>query len=239
MINTPLFNLFTTEEFISFCNQYFSIVEKSEKDLPNISNSLQNIHNSLNTIEVCCNKTISKSFIQAVIRTNTNRDDALKAIKHYLQYCEKRVKPEWKALSKLLQKEFAKIKIQCQGSDFISESTGINAFIKKLQHEDPFAEAVRTLKLSNLLSELQESEAAFEIALQTRSQIISEDQTFEAEYAFRTIRNSIELINNYIGIMQQIKPSTFLVTTINSINEIIISFNYLVLTRKKRIAHQL
>ncbi len=225
MIETPLFYLYRTEEYLALSNQILSVFELVDSEVMGLSKPLiiaQKAHNELAQLS---RKSELQSYTQSVITADGSRDDALMAIKLYLKACERRIDVKWKDAARLILDELRSCGWDIENESYEKESIQIRKLLHDLNTDKQLSAAVNTLKLQGWVTELQESQAAFEFAVQARRQLEAGNENINSETACRNIRISLELVFNYIDVMNKIQPNKTNRQIIDKINEVIKSFN--------------
>ncbi|GAF02943.1 DUF6261 family protein [Saccharicrinis fermentans] len=220
-IENPYFYKYQDIDYLNFSKRLFPILEQLEVETLGLAKPMSTAQRAFYTIQKAIQTKKNTACNSTLINTDAIRSDAIVAIKNYLQACQKKIQPEWKAHSKFINEAIKKHHWYVESASMEEKTKRIKALLKDIQEIPQLSSAIQKLHMQTWFDELSEAQNKFELAL--RNNI--ENSPTQDNCACTDMRNSFELMFKFIELMQQIQPNPVYACVIRDINTLINEYN--------------
>lgn len=233
MIKSILFYLFRTDDYYTFSKRILAIIEPVIAQVSELATPLSKAQKALTDLDEALVKSTAKAYTEKVVAADGARDNGYTALKLHLRACENRANPELRDAASLLLETLRKYGWSIENESYSKESSKINNLLIDYKTIPELIEAITVTNSQEWTNELQELQTDFEQAEKERTIARANISEVKSEEACKDIRQSLEIIIQFVNIMQKVDPNETFNPMIKLMNEVIIEFNSNIRSRKK------
>ncbi|WP_430933060.1 DUF6261 family protein [Saccharicrinis sp. 156] len=235
MIESPMFYKFHTREYLSFSDRVLQISERYNLEDLSLIAPFASVSTAHSQMKEALTKAVSTELTTDVVEADAERDNSFIAFKHYLQACQKCIRPSWQEAADLLIARVRHYGWAMNTASYNKQSAQTLNLMNDLENMPELVEAAITIEAANWVADLKTAQTNFEQALEVRTQAKASQTKVSSEDATKALRLSYVSLFTFIEALQVVSPKDGLQLLIDEINTVIKEFNTNVRSRITRL----